>query len=367
MKKVVVLGAGQLARYLVLESHSLPIQVITVGGSTESAALINPNHKAVQLDDLDGLKPLIESADLVTFESEFVHKDFLQKLAAGYEEKFFPSTQLIGTFQDRKFQKEALIQAQVPTLPYLQPSTVGELEKLMSELGPFVMKARFGGYDGYGTFIFRKKEDLQLAPRESDLNRYICEPYFSFRRELAITFFRSADGSLGHYPFVEWKAKDNKCFWVKGPAKVKAGATMISKISRMLKKLDYVGAFSAEFFEDAKGQLFVNEVAPRVHNSCHYSLSATTQSQFYTHLLCGLGAKLPKQIESYSKGFAMVNILGTSESQVRFPQNKENTWVFDYQKAENRPGRKLGHINSVGRTADEALDYSLKAERKCQK
>lgn len=365
MKQLLVLGGGQLARYLVHESHSLPLKVVTVSpNKNDPAASINPNHVVAKLTNKRVLSRLIKQSDLVTFESEFISADFLRSIAGKNKNKFFPSLNTLEVIQDRRTQKESLHQYKVPNLPFMLIQNIDELKAALSEIKPLVLKARTGGYDGYGTHIIKKITDL---PKGIKLADYIAEPFMHFTRELAITVYRNKDGSKGHFPFVEWKAKDHKCYWIKGPIEDKSHQKMLKRLYNYMEKMSYVGVLSAEFFEDPFGDLYVNELAPRVHNSCHYSLNACSMSQFYLHLLAGLNEDLPKKIQAVTPGFAMVNLIGSGKKRADFCKNSENTWVYDYKKDVNKAGRKLGHINTLASSADKALSRGLKAEAKCQK
>lgn len=365
MKKVLILGGGQLARYLSYHAHSLPIQLLTASKSAiDPGASINPHHQRVDIYDIKALKNLCKKADLISFESEFIPASLLRRLNKKQQSKFFPSINSLQIFQDRSSQKQCLLDHRVPTLPFIQFQSKTELDKALSTMKTLVLKARTGGYDGYGTHIVKKgmpyNKKLQLAD-------FIAEPFFKFRRELAITLFRNTKGEKGQYPLVEWQAKDNKCFWVKGPAKAKRIDPLVKKLFAMMDATAYVGTLTAELFEDSKDQLFVNELAPRVHNSCHYSLDATPLSQFYVHLACGLGTSLPKKIPSLTPGFAMVNIIGTGKGKVVFCHNTTDSFIYDYKKDANKLGRKLGHINSLNKTPDSALKAALKLEVLCKK
>src|SRR5690606_31526465 len=143
-----------------------------------------------------------------------------------------------------------------------------------------------------------------------------AEPYFPFKRELALLVARSADGSTCTFPWVQTHQENSRCLWVKGPVKPLKTATVVEKVKRYLKDIKYVGMIAFEFFESKRGELFINEVAPRVHNSGHITMDAMSAGQFQIHLECVLGQKLSDP-EPYADGFAMYNLLGEGTKNVK--------------------------------------------------
>ena len=161
-------------------------------------------------------------------------------------------------------------------------------------------------------------------------------------------------------PFVESFQKDARCDWVKGPIKLKESKKTISQLKSFLKKIHYVGVMGVEFFVTEKG-LIINEIAPRVHNTGHYSQITQGLSQFDLHNMCLLGQKLPKDIKIKS-GFAMSNLIGSGKK----VKLKALDGLYWYGKIDNRQGRKMGHINALGKTANEALKEALKKRKGIQ-
>ena len=175
------------------------------------------------------------------------------------------------------------------------------------------------------------------------------EKWIPFKRECALMIARSADKSFTHLPLVESFQKDSRCDWVKGPIFIKAAGPMVEKLKSFLKRLHYVGVMGVEFFLTRKG-LIINEIAPRVHNTGHYSQATPGWSQFDLHNMCLLGQKLPKEIK-IKGGFAMANLIG-SGAEVKLKPVGGLHW---YGKSENRRGRKMGHINVLASSPGKAL------------
>jgi len=332
--------------------------------NTDPAALVtkhwhqgNPN---VEKDQLDFCKKI----EFLTFESEFHLMTGLQKLAPAQSPQIFPSPQVMEKFQHRFSQKKLLSETKIPTAKFLHIQTQVDIESAFDQMnGHFVLKKTLGGYDGYGTYYCHSQNellDLKKILQENPTHDFIAEEFIKIKRELAMIFVRSADGSFLHLPLVETKQTQSRCDWVMGPAHHPQIKSLISKMKKLLNKENYIGALGVELFDTGKG-LLVNELAPRVHNSGHYSQDALSASQFSLHLMAGLGKKLisPQQL---AKVFVMVNLLGQENQSITFPQNLMGTLHW-YGKTENRKGRKLGHVNYLGTDRKQLLKRAL-SERK---
>ena len=276
--------------------------------------------------------------------------------------KIFPSPELMGLLQDRKSQKRLLDEHRLDTALWICTNNSNKMENFIRMYGyPMVFKKRFFGYDGYGTFIIKKKPDLiRFLKQDWQKDSFIMEKFIPFKKEYAVIVARSQDGSFTHFPFVESFQRQARCDWVKGPVKIKGGNAIITKLKVFLKKLHYVGVMGIELFLTDRG-FIINEIAPRVHNTGHYSLNTEGPSQFDLHNMCLLGLELPKEIE-IKKSFAMVNLIGNAKS-VKLRALEGLHW---YGKKENRKGRKMGHINTLARSPGEALKQALKRREKIQ-
>ncbi len=292
----------------------------------------------------------------LTFESEFVDAENLKRiLPRGV--KVFPNLNCISVIQDRLSQKKLLDQFEVPTANWA--AFDGNWDRLRNRFqNGFVLKARRGGYDGNGTWVVKKTGRLPTFEKKFIRNPgLIAEELIPFERELATSYVRSSQGEFVELPLVETYQFDSRCDWVKGPVHHKQGKVMAAQFRRLMNELNYVGVLSVEFFE-VGSRLLVNELAPRVHNSAHYSIEALSCSQFEYHIRAGLGDKLPK-VELRAKGFAMANLIGRSQKPVKLnrPSSAHLHW---YGKSENRKGRKLGHLTTLSSHPNLALKQALK-------
>lgn len=355
--KVGYLGGGQLARLLAMSAHHLGIEPhVFCKSPHDPAAQVVRHFHAGEINDTLALRRFIDSVDYLTFESEFVDIELLKKSLFNSNIIIAPQAELMKSWQDRRTQKNLLDQYGLKTAPWRDVSKTDLLDLAMKELGlPLVFKKRLGGYDGYGTFVVRTREELSKFKDEHfEEDLFIAEKFIAFERELAVIVARSRDGSTTHLPWVESQQTQSRCDWVKGPIKISNGKNIIQSIFKMLTDLDYVGVMGVEFFQGQR-QTLINEIAPRVHNTGHYSLSLPGYNQFDLHNLAIIGEPLPPP-PKVQQGFAMANLIGTGE-ELHF---KTTDQLFWYGKKDNIPGRKMGHVNSVGETPEKALKQVLK-------
>jgi 5-(carboxyamino)imidazole ribonucleotide synthase len=362
--KLGILGGGQLARMLALSAHKWGVEPwIYSENPNDPGRQVSSFGATGKLDDAVALKKFLSQVDIATFESEFLNAPMLAELQKSTGTPISPSPEIMGLFQDRLSQKQLLDKMKIPTAKWMSVNTPADAQNAAAHLSlPLVFKKRRFGYDGYGTFVIRDKKSLQdFCDKEfPNADGFIVEQFIPFKRELACIFARSQSGEIVHYPLVESLQKDSRCFWVKGPVKQSSFKPWTTKFKKLLAQTKYVGVIGVELFETKKG-LIVNELAPRVHNSGHYTQDAFELSQFDLHILALLDQ--PIFIPPSPKGFAMVNLLGDSNptGQANFTPN---TFVHWYGKADSRPGRKMGHINALGTTPAKALQTALKARKR---
>lgn len=365
--KVGILGGGQLARMLALSAHSMGLQpwIFSDGAEDPAAQVVGPAfHWAGSLSDENAVAQFLAQVDLATFESEFVDCEMLARLVGLGSCPLWPEPQLMGRLQDRLRQKQILVEAKLPVLPSIEVQTTKEAELAWREFaGEVVFKVRRGGYDGYGTFVVSSRSQLnkfcEQLEREASTTNYgfIAEPRIRFRRELACIAVRTRLGQVQILPLVESHQLNSRCLWVKGPVTHPGWPTVRRRLAGFLAQMDYVGAMGIEMFDTNKG-LCVNELAPRVHNTGHYSLEALRESQFSLHLKAILGAEIaPPQLNA--KGFAMMNLLGEGVDKPEFslPSFVHLHW---YGKGISRWGRKMGHYTVLAASASRALEMAKK-------
>ena len=356
-----------MARMLALRAFPLGLKPFVLSPSREDpAGQVTPFWQKGDPFSVSTIARFLKKVDALTFESEFVPAERVKKALEtlpGPKPSIAPSLKNISLLQDRLTQKRAFEKHSLSTAKFMDITLTKsapparELSLAWEALsGPFVLKTRTGGYDGYGTWIIKNKSQIKtLTPPPS---RFIAEKWIPFKRELALTAVRNKRGDTVFLPLVETRQKNARCFWVQGPARHKKLPRLKNQISLFLKKTDYRGAVTFELF-DTRGDLIINEVAPRVHNSAHHSLNSLTEDQFTLHLKAILNLPLPSP-RPLSGGFAMLNLLGSGSKQPKWSLPKDAHFHW-YGKTASRKGRKMGHINTLDSSPPKALQKALRA------
>lgn len=348
-KTLGILGGGQLARMMILKAHQLGLDVHVLSpNKLDPAAQVTQSWHKGDPNSVKDLKDFYHFVDVVTFESEFLDPVVLKKSQQKFKTEFSLSPSLLSNLQDRLSQKSLFDKHNLPTASYYAASRT---EDLKLENKQFVVKQRRFGYDGYGTQVVKTKSDLKKLKLNSNTG-YIVEDLIDFKRELAITVVRNKKKQIQFFPLVESYQHNSKCLWVKGPVTQPKLNKLKTKISAFLDSIQYVGCMAFELFETQNSELIINEIAPRVHNSAHYSQNACNKDQFEMHLLACLNCNLPEI--THTSAFAMHNLIGsgTKKPQLSAEADGHLHW---YAKTQNRKGRKMGHVNTVANTGDQAL------------
>lgn len=361
-----ILGGGQLARMLAIRGFQLGSEVhIFSEHSVDPAAQVTRYWHQGSLNSEAELRAFLKDVKVATFESEFMNAELLESLSTEVGTTIYPSPLLMGRIQDRLLQKELLIENKIPTSNYCKVDTVSDLEKAYEQFGSVVLKKRRFGYDGYGTFIIRKANDIDPLKEiiEKEQSGFIAEEFVKFKRELACVLVRSANGSEAELPVIESYQEQSRCLWVKGPIRpTPALSRLKQQLQRFMKTINYVGAMGFELFE-TNSEILINELAPRVHNTAHYSMDALSEDQFTLHMKAIMGAEITSPI-AHSPGFAMYNLLGSSNREPSWSDIPSGVALHWYGKKENRPGRKMGHINTVAASPEAALSKLKQARRR---
>ncbi|MCT7948901.1 5-(carboxyamino)imidazole ribonucleotide synthase [Ancylothrix sp. C2] len=315
--------------------------------NTDPAVSIATNSIFAPIDDANATAQIAGLCDVITFENEFVNLEALNQLAQTGT-LFRPSLNTLEPILDKYHQRCFMRDIGLPVPQFLSwdsPTTPQPLSY------PLVMKARRHGYDGQGTIILKNPQDLETTWKSWGCPSVLLEEFIPFEQELAIIAARFPNGEIAIYPIVETQQENQVCRRVIAPATLTAEKTTeIEQIARtLLENLQAIGIFGIELFLTKQGKVLVNEVAPRTHNSGHFSLDACETSQFEQHLraVCGLA---PGQTTLNSAGAVMVNLLGYETCQNSYLEKRQriadipNAYLHWYGKTESRPGRKLGHV-----------------------
>lgn len=354
-RRVGVLGAGQLGRMLAMAGYPLGHKFGFYGlNHDEPAAMLG--HMYTENDDTRDLKNLIEFADVITYESENTSVDLVKNISQNTP--VYPGADSLYYSQHRLREKNLFSELNIPCARYALVETLTQLEQAVAKIGlPAVLKTTTEGYDGKGQFVIKQQEQLKQAWSSIGEREAIVEGFVTFKRELSIIAVRNASNEHVYYPLVENQHHEGILRLTLAPAQQISAAIQQQAeqyMQKLLDKMDHVGVLTLELFETETG-LVANEMAPRVHNSGHWTMEGAQTSQFENHIraITGLplGSTTPRQ-----EFAAMVNIIGQHgdiEQVLKMP----NAFLHLYDKAE-RAGRKLGHINVVADTEIE-LQTSL--------
>ncbi|MDY6784939.1 MAG: 5-(carboxyamino)imidazole ribonucleotide synthase [Cyanobacteriota bacterium] len=351
VKRVGVIGGGQLAWMMADAAKRLNLQLAVQTPNSDDPA-VRVADKVIQapIDDVAATAELALSCDVVTFENEFIPLDALQTLAR-QGVCFRPSLDSLVPLLDKYEQRSYLRDIGLP-VPQFRLLEASERESALQQQElPLVLKARRHGYDGCGTFIVKSQEEFLGLWERLQRPSMLLEAFVPFEKELAIMAARGVTGEIALYPVVETQQEEQVCRRVIAPARVgREIRGKVEEIARaLLEKLDAIGIFGIELFLTGDGEVLVNEIAPRTHNSGHYTLDACDISQFEMHLrsVAGLPLGVP---QLNCLGAVMVNLLGYEHSTDEYIEKRNKiadipgASVHWYGKAESRPGRKLGHV-----------------------
>jgi len=362
--RIGVIGGGQLAWMMGLEAPKLDVEVVVqTPQATDPAVATATDYVLAAIDDAAGTQALSDRCQVLTFENEFVDLAALAPLAA-QGIPFRPALTALEPLLDKYTQRQFLAAHDLPNPPFVTlDETVADdaVAAIAAPIGfPLVMKTRRLGYDGQGTFMIATADELLDTWRRIERQPVLLEAFIPFAKELAVMVARSTTGEIAVYPVVETQQVEQVCRRVIAPADVTAAVRQqVTAIARtLIEKLDFVGVLGIELFLAPGDTVLVNEVAPRTHNSGHYTLDACQTSQFAQQLLAVTGRPLGSPALTCDRAL-MVNLLGfeTAESDYAAQRaqlsQRPHTHVYWYGKAAARPGRKLGHVTvCLGATDD---------------
>lgn len=363
-KRVGVLGGGQLGRMLVEAANLLEIKVnfLDAPGSSAKQISAHDGHVDGSFKNRDAIQQLAENSDVVTVEIEHVDVDMLEEISQTVDVQ--PSWRTIRTIQDKFNQKWHLTKHGVASTQSLalEEPTVAELERVSGKLGlPLMLKSRREAYDGRGNFPVRTKTDFKSALQALGRLGLYAEKWADFRMELAVMVVKTANGVFS-FPTVETIHENSICKLTYAPARG-VSADLNKKAQELAKKavshFEGKGVFGVEMFLLRDDTLLVNEIAPRPHNSGHYTIEACPVSQYEAHLRAILDLPLFQEDLELREPAIMLNILGGEDPNshlliAREALNHRRTKIHLYGKGEARKGRKMGHLTVCAPTMSQA-------------
>lgn len=370
-KTIGILGGGQLARMTAFAAKRMGFDIAILEKEKNSpAGQLTHKEFIGTVNKKSLLEKFAASSDVITLENEFVDYTKLEYLES-LGKKVFPSSHTISLIQDKYIQKETLQRNNIPVPDFLEVNHKSEFEKLKAVLGlPFILKSRKMGYDGYGNALVRSKIDFEnsfdrLRRRHSKL---MAEEFINFQKELAVMVVRTRK-EIRAYPVVQTIQKNHICHMVIAPAEIpKKTIKLAMEIGiESVKAVRGFGLFGIEMFLESSGKLLVNEMAPRPHNSGHYTIEGCVTSQFENHVRSVMD--LPLGSAELVKPFAvMINILGKKNNSGALTNynavlKNGNVHLHLYGKEHSRTGRKMGHITITGENVNSLITLAKKAEK----
>lgn len=350
-----IIGGGQLGRMIALSAKAQGYRIAVLDPTEDcpcaqvaDISIIGP------YSDIDSLQKLAEVSDIITYEFENIDADGLRWLS---ENAYVPQgVKLLEVTQNRVTEKQAVVEAGVEVAPYLVVEKEEDITKGLTKLGyPAVLKTARGGYDGKGQYVIRHKDEIKEAAQLLQSGTCVMEKWVPFEKEISVIVCRNAKGETAIFPVGENIHRENILHETIVPARISETAKekAIKIAEKLAQHFQLVGILAVEMFLTKDG-IYVNELAPRPHNSGHYSIEACETSQFEQHVrsVCNL----PLGSTELLKPVVMVNILGEHMEQIIENVPVKKDWkIHLYGKKEAKVKRKMGHVTLIRSNVETAL------------
>ena len=363
-----VLGSGQLGRMFAIAARQMGYRVHTFSPETDTpTGQVADVEITASYEDLDAIRNFAQNVDVLTFEFENVPARAVE--AAAEFAPVRPSGSVLHITQHRLREKSFLAKNGFPVAPFLPINSLEELRSALEQIGcPAILKTAGSGYDGKGQAKLTSAADIEAAFSATGDQEKILEAFVDFELEFSIVAARSFDGRFSHWGLIENNHRNHILDLSFAPAGVRQAASVkaLAMAKDLLEALDVVGVLCIEFFLTRDQRIFINELAPRPHNSGHLTINASLTSQFEQQLraVCGL----PLGATDFLSAAAMANLLGD------LWQDGEPNWpavaacpdvkLHLYGKEDVRPGRKMGHLTALASNADSAVERVLDARKR---
>lgn len=367
MTVIGIAGGGQLGRMLTDAAHRLGFRVIILDGIPgNSAAQVADEQIVADYRDPDAIAALSRKCDVITVEVEKVNIEALEKLEAnGFP--VYPTPKTLGIIRDKLHQKNFLSERGIAVAPYRAVDGTAEIAMAASIFGyPLVLKARVGGFDGRGNALIGSERDIERAVAKLGPQPCYVEAFVGFEKEVAVVAARSRSGEVATFPVIETFHRDHICHMTIAPAPIPPNIEQRARELAMsvMESFEDVGVFGIEMFV-LRGEVLVNEIAPRVHNSGHWTIEGSETSQFEQHIRAVVGMPLGA-IDMRVPAAVMINVLGDREGPAKLGGLQHaiaipRVAVHMYGKAVTRVALKMGHITGVGDTVEEATACAREA------
>ena len=344
--RIGILGGGQLGRMLSVAASRLGfVTHIYEPGANPPAAQVADHCTTASYEDEAALRAFAQSVDVITYEFENIPTDALDILES--IKPIYPNREALGVSQDRITEKEYLNNLGLTTAPYAQVDTLSDLKDATDKVGlPAILKTRRFGYDGKGQARLKSENDIETAYSEMAGAPSVLEGFVTFTREISVIAARGINGEIACYDPGENVHRDGILHTTTIPAEIPAMMAMDAALmaGKILNALDYIGVMGVEMFVTAQG-LIVNEIAPRVHNSGHWTQNGCAVDQFEQHIRAVAG--WPLGDGSRYVDVVMENLIGNDMDRIPELSKDPKVSLHLYGKADIKKGRKMGHVNRV--------------------
>ncbi len=363
-----IIGGGQLALMLTEAAKNRGLEVCVQTKSASDPAAFKADY-VIEADPLqtNGNKSLINECEKIIFENEWIKIDKLNLIDT--KNIFIPSLDAIKPLVDRISQKKLIDSINIPSPKWISFKDLKRLseEEIRNWSFPLMAKSNKGGYDGKGNKKIKTKEELNSFLNENNSDEWLIEEWIDFENELALVGSRDHNGKIRVFPIVETFQSNHVCDWVLSPASTDYDLNLfaLNIFSSIVNQLNYVGVLGIEFFYGVNG-LLINEIAPRTHNSAHFSIEACSSSQFDQYVCISSGIT-PPEIKMNCEGAIMINLLGLKndfptsiEARIKMLSKINGSNLHLYGKTQETPGRKMAHITFLlkGKTHLERYEES---------
>jgi 5-(carboxyamino)imidazole ribonucleotide synthase len=355
-----IIGGGQLGRMMALSAREMGYRIAVLDPTEDSPCGQIADEKIIaSYDDMDAIKELADKSDVITYEFENIDSAALSWLC---DNAYVPQgKKLLEISQDRINEKRAIQIAGVQVAPYAEIYSINDIYDSIKMLAlPAVLKTSRGGYDGKGQVVIHKEHEIEAAAKLLEHGSCVLEKWVPFKKEISVIVTRNMNSETTVFPVAENVHINNILHQTIVPARISKAAeeTAIQYAKKLADAFNLIGTLAVEMFLTEDDTIYINEIAPRPHNSGHYSIEACQTSQFEQHIraVCNL----PLGSTELLKPAVMVNLLGEHQSRMLEKLSEVKDWkVHFYGKREPKIKRKMGHVNLLRESVETALEEAV--------
>lgn len=368
--RIGIIGGGQLGRMMGFAAKKLGFNVTVIDPTPNSpAGQVVDKQITASYDDERAIRFLARDVDFLTFEIELANASLLDELTKKGL-KVNPGAKTLLMIKDKLRQKEFLQNQKLPIAEFVKIENEADVFEAGRVFGyPLLLKARFDAYDGRGNLLIKNENEIKEAMGKLKGRELYVEKFIPFVKELSVVSARGMEGEIVSYEVVETVHKNNICHMVFAPARVNTNCKEKAHAlaEKAMRHLSGAGVFAIEMFLTNNGEVLINEIAPRVHNSGHFTIEACVTSQFEQHIRAVTGLPLGST-EMIVPAAVMVNILGERNGKAEL-KNLDKALSINginihiYGKNETRIERKMGHVTAIAKSLDKAYEKALMARQ----